>query len=110
MRIFLLAIVLFISIHFIHKDLVEGTIPLQPTPEPAPASICEDQIDYITVTTIMGDTVESLFSLYHDSSTSFLERLTDFYALNPHLQKQKIIGGEKIKLPISNLNGHDCVN
>ena len=108
MRILLLAVVLFIIIHFVHIDLSLGTIPFAAfanQPEQ-----CEEQETFsIPVTSIEGDTIESLFALYPDPSIGFIERLTEFYVLNPNLRLQNIIGGEKILLPLSRLQSGKCI-
>lgn len=108
MRILLTAVIIFVIIHFIRIDLVEGTIPPLSfaVEEQQP---CENETLSILVTSIDGDTVESLFALYPDPETSVIDRLTKFYTLNPHLQRQTIIGGEKIKLPLSSLQSTICL-
>ena len=108
MRILLLALLLFVTFHFIRMDLVEGTIPLASFKNEKQS--CDDQpaITTIPVTTVDGDTIESLFALYPDPAISFIERLSSFYSLNPHLQNQTLIGGEKIKLPLSQTDGNSC--
>ena len=65
---------------------------------------CEEETSTsIPVTTVDGDTIETLFALYPDPESSFIDRLSAFYSFNPHLQNQQIIGGEKIVLPLSSL-------
>lgn len=82
-------------------DLAEGTIPLASfMNEPRQCDETE-QLTSIPITSVDGDTIESLFALYPDSELDFMERLSTFYSLNPHLQNQQITGGEKIVLPIS---------
>ncbi|CAM3121727.1 hypothetical protein FITA111629_04810 [Filibacter tadaridae] len=109
MRILLLAALLFITIHFIRLDLAEGTIPLASFS--AKEMQCEDKKDIqtISVKAVEGDTIESLFALYPDPTLSFVERLASFYALNPHLQNQGIIGGIKIVLPLPQLATESCI-
>ncbi|WP_172369265.1 hypothetical protein [Sporosarcina jiandibaonis] len=107
MRILLIATIIFTLIHFIRVDLVEGTIPSKPYVEEA--KTCEEETFSITVTSIDNDTIQSLFALYPDPEITLLDRLTKFYALNPHLQKQEIVSGEKIKLPISSVQASNCV-
>ena len=99
MRILLFAAIIFLTIHFIRIDLVEGTIPtnLEIT---EPTQQCEDETLSIPITSIKGDTIESLFALYPDPENSFIERLDQFYTLNPHLKLQGIVSGDKILLPI----------
>ena len=108
MRILIAAACIFITIHFIRIDLVEGTIPIPSfnTIEEIP---CEDETFSIVVTSIVGDTIESLFALYPDSEMSIIDRLNDFYTLNPHLQRQKIVGGEALRIPLSSKQLNNCV-
>ena len=108
MRILITAVFIFIIIHFIRIDLVEGTIPMPSfnTIEEIP---CEEETFSIAITSIEGDTLESLFALYPDSEMSIIDRLKEFYILNPHLQRQKIVGGETIKLPLSSEQLNNCV-
>ena len=108
MRILLIAVVLFITIHFIRIDLAEGTIPIASFAN-QPEQCEENETSSIRVTSVEGDTIESLFALYPDSSTSFIDRLSEFYLLNPHLQLQAIIGGEKIVLPLSIVQAEKCL-
>ena len=60
-------------------------------------------MDSIHVTTIQGDTIEALFSMYPDPESTFVERLSTFYSLNPHLRNQELIGGLSVKLPLSKI-------
>lgn len=106
MRILLIAVILFAVIHFIRIDFTEGTIPMAAfLDKQAP---CEEGIGSIPVTTVEGDTIESLFALYPDPEIDLIERLSVFYSLNPHLQKQKIVENEIVRLPLSNLNKNEC--
>ena len=109
MRILLLAVLLFITVHFIRLDLMEGTIPLASFAQEQPTCKDEEQVKTIPVTTVDGDTIETLFALYPDPESSFIDRLASFYSLNPHLQNQKIIGGEKIVLPLTLLQTDKCI-
>ena len=108
MRILIAAAFIFIIIHFIRIDLVEGTIPM-PSFNTIEETPCEEETFSVAVTSIDGDTIESLFALYPDPEMSIIDRLTDFYTLNPHLQRQKIVGGETIKLPLSSNQLNNCV-
>lgn len=100
MRIILAAIFLFLLIHAIRIDFIEGTIPQKFAGELEQS--CDQETSFITVTSIEGDTIESLFALHPDPGDSFIDRLEKFYSLNPHLKLQKIVGGDKIQLPFSN--------
>ena len=108
MRILIAAAFIFIIIHFIRIDLVEGTIPM-PSFNTIEETLCENETFSIVVTSIEGDTIESLFALYPNPEMSIIERLTVFYTLNPHLQRQEIVGGETIKLPLSSEQLNNCV-
>lgn len=110
MRTLLLAILLFIAFHFIRMDLAEGTIPLASFINEPKDCVETVETTSIPVTTVDGDTIETLFALYPDSETSFIDRLTAFYALNPYLQNQQIIGGETIMLPLSRVQANNCID
>lgn len=106
MRILLIAAALFIVIHFVRIDLAEGTIPttsFSTTPEP-----CIEETYSIAVTSVEGDTIATLFALYPDPTTSFIDRLSEFYQLNPHLRQQDFVGGEKVYLPLSHPQTKKC--
>lgn len=109
MRILLFAAIIFLTIHFIRIDLVEGTIPtnFEITEHSDP---CEDETFSIPITSIEGDSIESLFALYPDPETSFIDRLDQFYTLNPHLKLQGIVRGDKILLPIPHLQQKKCTD
>jgi len=109
MRILLLAALLFVTVHFIRLDLVEGTIPLASFVQEEATCEEEQQVKTIPVTTVSGDTIETLFALYPDPESGFIDRLASFYSLNPHLQNQQIIGGEKITLPLTLPQTEKCI-
>lgn len=106
MRILLMAAALFFIIHFIRVDFVEGTIPQSISPQAE--ALCEEGNQFITITSIQGDTIASLFALYPDYELSFIDRLEQFYHLNPALKKQEIVGNLTILLPISVTDQGDC--
>lgn len=106
MRILLLAAAIFLVIHFIRIDFVEGTIPQKDSNENT--ILCDDETNYIPVTSIHGDTIESLFALYPDAEIGFIDRLEQFYTLNPHLKLQEIAGGETILIPLANSEQNSC--
>ncbi|MDN4609045.1 hypothetical protein [Sporosarcina highlanderae] len=108
MRTLLLAVVIFLAIHIIRIDFAEGTIPLAAFFGDTAPPCSESPIDSIRVTTIEGDTIETLFAMYPDMTMTFVERLSTFYSLNPHLRNQDIIGGLSIKLPISKSGQNNC--
>ena len=100
MRTILIAALLFLIFHIVRVDLFDGTIPLAAFfGEDVPC--VEPVVNVIQVTTIQGDTIETLLSMYPDAESSFVERLSAFYSLNPHLQNQELKGGLTVKLPIT---------
>lgn len=99
MRYLISACLLFIFIHIIRIDLEFGTIPN--ITHASSQQQCEDETSELVVTSIDGDTVESLFSLYPDPHMSLIDRLQLFYKLNPQLEKQQIVSGLQIVLPIT---------
>ncbi|MFC5604077.1 hypothetical protein [Sporosarcina koreensis] len=108
MRTLFVAVILFLTFHIIRIDLGDGTIPLasffgneQPCTETT-------TVKSIYVTTIQGDTIESLFSMYPDAETTFVERLSIFYSLNPHLRNQELVGGLSVQLPLSKAGQENC--
>ena len=109
MRFLVTSIILVILIFVIKVDLQEGTIPLASfyqTPVP-----CEkiNELTYVSVKVMEGDTIYSLFSATPSPiKMSFPERLTKFYELNPHLQLQTFKPGEKILLPILKEQSENC--
>lgn len=104
MRILLLTVIVFIVIHTIRFDFVEGTIPK--TVVDSTEETCQEETKMIAVTSVYGDTIESLFALYPDPEMSFIDRLTLVYSFNPHLKQQSIVANEEILLPIS---GTSCI-
>lgn len=98
MRILILALSIFLIIHFVRVDFVEGTIPKKEIE--AQSEQC-DETNSIPVTSVNGDTIESLFALYPDAEIGFIDRLDLFYKLNPHLKLQEIVGGQTIHIPLS---------
>jgi len=100
-----LAAIVIIFAFVVKVDLTEGSLQLAAFyPKNTENALCEKQREpnYITVQTIQGDTIHSLFALHPAKvPMTFPERLQLFYELNPHLQLQALIPGEKIKLPLS---------
>ena len=108
MRILLVALAVFCTVHFVRMDLTEGTIPLAAFFEEESSCMEETPNHSIVIRMVEGDTIESLFALYPDPSQNFLERLEQFYSMNPHLEKQQFASGESIKLPIGGQAGAVC--
>lgn len=104
MRILSLAALILIGFYFLKIDMAEGTIPLAAFySEEAEACAKNEktvELASIAVQTLPGDTVYSLFALYPAEGKTFIERLSDFYKLNPHLQNQNFVAGETLQLPI----------
>ncbi|MCG7345125.1 hypothetical protein MHZ92_13345 [Sporosarcina sp. ACRSL] len=107
MRTLIVAVILFLAFHIIRIDLGNGTIPLASFFGNEVPCI-EEPIKSIHVTTIQGDTIEALFSMYPDPESTFVERLSDFYTLNPHLRNQELVGGLSVKLPLSGIGQNNC--
>jgi hypothetical protein len=105
LRAFILTAIIIVIAFVVKVDLTEGSIPLAAlSTKNTENSLCEKQREpnYITVQTIEGDTIHSLFALHPAKvPMTFPERLQLFYNLNPHLQLQALIPGENIKLPLS---------
>ncbi|MFC4411110.1 hypothetical protein ACFOZY_11840 [Chungangia koreensis] len=104
MRILSLAAIILICFYFLKIDMAEGTIPLAAfySKEVEACSKNEESVEMtsIAVQTLPGDTIYTLFALYPAEGKSFIERLSDFYKLNPHLQNQDFAYGETLQLPI----------
>jgi len=105
LRAFLLTVAIVLIAFVVKVDLTEGTLSLAAFyPKEGQNGLCENQQEpaYITVQTIQGDTIHSLFALHPAKMPmTFPERLELFYQLNPHLQLQALVPGENIKLPLS---------
>ena len=109
MRFLITSIILVLLIFVIKVDLQEGTIPLASfyqTPIP-----CEqiNELTYVSVQVMEGDTIYSLFSATPSPiKMTFPERLSKFYELNPHLQLQTLVAGEKVLIPIIKKQSENC--
>jgi len=104
LRAFILTAIIIIIAFVVKVDLTEGSIPLAALQTKSTNGQCEQQREpnYITVQTIEGDTIHSLFALHPAKvPMTFPERLQLFYNLNPHLQLQELIPGGNIKLPLT---------
>lgn len=108
MRTLFVAVILFLTFHIIRIDLGDGTIPLASFFGNEQPCIETPTVKTIHVTTIQGDTIESLFSMYPDPETTFVERLSIFYSLNPHLRNQELVGGLSVQLPLSKMGKNNC--
>ncbi|MEY9976111.1 hypothetical protein [Lysinibacillus sp. RC79] len=105
MRALVLTAIIIIFAFVVKVDLTEGSLHLATiSPKNTENALCEklQEPNYITVQTIQGDTIHSLFALHPAKvPMTFPERLQLFYELNPHLQLQALVPGENIKLPLS---------
>lgn len=109
LRILLLTIAIFLIATVVKIDLTEGTVPLAQFTLEEPQ--CQEQyiLQKVSVLTTEGDTVQGLLSNYpSEIDISFPERLAYFYKLNPHLEKQSIVAGELINIPIFKKSNEIC--
>lgn len=111
MRFLIFTVVFFLVATVIKIDLTEGTVPLAAFDQEAHQQSCEQAITIktLSVVTTTGDSVQSLLAAYPSTiDISFPERMAKFYELNPHLQKQAIVPGELIKIPIHDKVDANC--
>ena len=106
---YVITAILCILIAFIIKvDLQEGAINYTKFKE---TISCEEtfDIDEVRVKIQEGDTIYSLFATTSSPvNISFIERLTQFYQLNPHLKNQSLIPGEYVYVPIVKQVKEEC--
>lgn len=103
LRFLVFTVVFFLVATVVKIDLTEGTVPLADFDIEEVQQACEQSIKIktLSVITAEGDSVQSLLAAYPSAiNISFPERMVKFYELNPHLQKQAIVPGELIKIPI----------
>lgn len=103
MRYLVITAIIFIIAFAIKIDLTEGTLPMASFENPKVVQQCEKEynIKTIPVITELGDSPQSLFAAYpSEIEVPIPERLSKFYQLNPHLQKQSLVPGELIKIPV----------
>ncbi|HWL22945.1 MAG TPA: hypothetical protein VNR38_04220 [Ureibacillus sp.] len=103
MRYIMITAIIFVIAFVIKIDLTEGTLPIAAFDNPKAMQKCEKEytIKTIPVITELGDSPQSLFAAYpSEIKVSVPERLAQFYQLNPHLQKQALLPGELIKIPV----------
>ncbi|MFC7684684.1 hypothetical protein [Ureibacillus sp. GCM10028918] len=111
MRFLIFTVVFFLIAAVIKIDLTDGTVPLAAFDKEPLTEACEQQIAIktLSVMTTAGDTVQSLLAAYpSEVDLSYPERMAQFYKLNPHLQKQAMITGELIKIPIYDKLENNC--
>lgn len=103
LRIILLTIAILLTAYIVKTDLSEGTLShasfyTAPTEEEC---VKEITMSSVSVQIHEGDTLQSLLAIHPSPvEITHLERLAYFYELNPHLQKQALLVGEIISLPI----------
>ena len=102
LRILTWTAVFFLIAAVIKIDLQEGTLPLAKFYEVP----CVETVEYETVRVKVApnDTFYSLFaSTPYEAAISHSERLTLFFQYNPHLQKQPLVAGEEVLIPIKRI-------
>lgn len=113
MRYLIITAIIFIIAFVVKIDLTEGTIPLASFDSPKVGQNCEKEytIKTIPVITELGDSPQALFAAYpSEIEVPIPERLVQFYQLNPHLQKQAMVPGELIKVPVYVNVYNNCSN
>lgn len=61
----------------------------------------EEIVQFVQTKIQAGDTIHSIFNnVSSEVEFPFIERLANFYELNPHLQKQPLVTGDFVKVPI----------
>ena len=116
MRFIIISIIALIIVYVIKVDLEEGTIPkasfYEEYEEYEEYQPCEEEsLNYVAVVVQPDDTIYSLFAATPSPiKTTFPERLSQFYKLNPHLQLQSLAPGETVRIPLT-VNAMDsCTN
>lgn len=108
LRYILIAIMILLTAFIIKEDLMEGS--LKHTDFYA-TNECDEtsQIEKVSVKIQQGDTIHSLFAATASpDSMLFIDRLTLFYELNPHLRVQTLVIGETIYIPIKKTGKQAC--
>lgn len=103
MKRFVIICILCILIFVIQYDIRHGALRHADFYNTA----CErDEIVQFVQTKIQaGDTIHSIFnSVSSEIEFPFIERLAHFYELNPHLQKQPLVAGDSVKVPIKTVS------
>ena len=102
MRILIISIILLMLAFVVKVDLQEGTLPLASFYEKQELCQSEDQLHYVAVQVQQDDTIYSLFAATPSPiKTTFPERLAQFYQLNPHLELQRLLPGNIVRVPIT---------
>lgn len=111
MRI-LIASIIIVAIAFVIKiDLQEGTLPLASFYQTKNDCQNDEELAYVTVQVMEGDTMYSLFAATPSPiKMTYPDRLAKFYQLNPHLQLQSLVPGEQVLLPMQTIAKKNCPN
>lgn len=108
MRYILIAIIILLTAFIIKEDLVVGSLnytDFYATDECDQTS----HIEKVLVKIQAGDTIYSLFAATQSPEPIlFIDRLTLFYELNPHLRMQTLIIGETVYIPIKKIGKQAC--
>ena len=108
MKYVITAILCILVAYIIKVDLQEGAINFTSIKE---TNSCEEtfEIDEVRVKIQEGDTIYTLFATTSSPiNISFIERLTQFYQLNPHLKNQSLLPGEYVYVPIVKQMKQEC--
>lgn len=100
MRFLITSIIVLVLIFVIKVDLQEGTIPMASFYKTEVPCV-EEHLQYVAVQVQPDDTIYSLFAATPSPiKTTFPERLSQFYELNPHLQLQTLLPGNTVLIPL----------
>ncbi len=108
MRVLLTAILILVLAYVIKIDLQEGALNFTTFHE---TNTCEETftIEKVRVKIQAGDTIYSLFAVTpFNEPITFVDRVTLFYELNPHLRYQSLVIGESVYIPIAKKKKEDC--
>lgn len=103
MRPLLLALTILLIAYIVKTDLSEGTLAQSDFHLEEKTKECQKEVitSSVAVEVHKGDTLQTLFTLHPSPvEITFLERLSYFYKLNPHLRKQALLPGDIVTLPI----------
>ena len=101
MRVLLIAICILVFAYVIKIDLEEGALNFTDFYE---TKVCEETytIEKVRVKIQQGDTIYSLFAVTpFNEPITFVDRVTIFYELNPHLRYQSLLVGESVYIPVA---------
>lgn len=111
MRFFIASVILLILVFVIKVDLQQGTIPMASFYQTEEKCEQQEELQYVVVQIQQDDTIYSLFAATPSPvKTTFPERLSQFYKLNPHLQLQTLIPGNTVLIPLISNTTKICAN